>query len=232
MSLQARRNPTAVNWCLSSPRVSEPFAMLLHINPHNPQQRLVDQVTALLNNDGVIIYPTDTVYGLGCSIYSKKAMKRLHLIKKMDPKKPLTLICCNQSQIQEYAQGIETPVFKQIRRQLPGPYTFVFKASKIVPKMMLTPRSTVGLRWPDHPIALKLVESLGHPILSSSLRMSERELYDDAHDLHEYYKKLVDAVVDGGVIYAENSTIIDFNQDTPEVLRLGKGPIDWLDEIP
>ncbi len=205
--------------------------MLLQINPQNPQQRLIDRVASLLTNDGVIIYPTDTVYGLGCSIYSKKAMKKLHLIKKMDPKKPLTLICCNQSQIQEYAQGIETPVFKQIRRRLPGPYTFVFKASRIVPKMMLTPRSTVGLRWPDHTIALKLVESLGHPILSSSLRISEKELHDDAHDLHEHYKKLVDAVVDGGPIYAEHSTIVDFSRDTPEVLRHGKGEIGWLDEI-
>ena len=98
--------------------------MLLPINPKNPQPRLVQQVVELLENDGVIIYPTDTVYGLGCSIYSKKAMKRLHLIKKMDPKKPLTLICSNQTQIQEYTQGIETPIFKLLRKHLPGPYTF------------------------------------------------------------------------------------------------------------
>ena len=98
--------------------------MLLSINPKNPQPRLVQQVVELLENDGVIIYPTDTVYGLGCSIYSKKAMKRLHQIKKMDPKKPLTLICSNQTQIQEYTQGIETPIFKLLRKHLPGPYTF------------------------------------------------------------------------------------------------------------
>ena len=153
--------------------------MLLSINPKNPQPRLVQQVVELLENDGVIIYPTDTVYGLGCSIYSKKAMKRLHQIKKMDPKKPLTLICSNQTQIQEYTQGIETPIFKLLRKHLPGPYTFVFRASKIVPKMMLTPRSTVGFRWPDHPITLAIVEMLGHPILSSSLRISEDQLYDD-----------------------------------------------------
>ena len=143
--------------------------MLLSINPKNPQPRLVQQVVELLENDGVIIYPTDTVYGLGCSIYSKKAMKRLHLIKKMDPKKPLTLICSNQTQIQEYTQGIETPIFKLLRKHLPGPYTFVFRASKIVPKMMLTPRSTVGFRWPDHPITLAIVEMLGHPILAVAL---------------------------------------------------------------
>ena len=203
--------------------------MLLSINPKNPQPRLVQQVVELLENDGVIIYPTDTVYGLGCSIYSKKAMKRLHLIKKMDPKKPLTLICSNQTQIQEYTQGIETPIFKLVRKHLPGPYTFVFRASKIVPKMMLTPRSTVGFRWPDHPITLAIVEMLGHPILSSSLRISEDQLYDDPQEINDHFKKRVDAVVDGGSIFAEHSTIIDFSQGDPILLRQGKGNSSWLE---
>ena len=203
--------------------------MLLSINPKNPQPRLVQQVVELLENDGVIIYPTDTVYGLGCSIFSKKAMKRLHLIKKMDPKKPLTLICSNQTQIQEYTQGIETPIFKLLRKHLPGPYTFVFRASKIVPKMMLTPRSTVGFRWPDHPITLAIVEMLGHPILSSSLRISEDQLYDDPQEIHDHFKKTVDAVVDGGSIFAEHSTIIDFSQGDPILLRQGKGNSSWLE---
>ena len=203
--------------------------MLLSINPKNPQPRLVQQVVELLENDGVIIYPTDTVYGLGCSIYSKKAMKRLHLIKKMDPKKPLTLICSNQTQIQEYTQGIETPIFKLLRKHLPGPYTFVFRASKIVPKMMLTPRSTVGFRWPDHPITLAIVEMLGHPILSSSLRISEDQLYDDPQEIHDHFKKRADAVVDGGSIFAEHSTIIDFSQGDPILLRQGKGNSSWLE---
>ena len=203
--------------------------MLLSINPKNPQPRLVQQVVELLENDGVIIYPSDTVYGLGCSIYSKKAMKRLHLIKKMDPKKPLTLICSNQTQIQEYTQGIETPIFKLLRKHLPGPYTFVFRASKIVPKMMLTPRSTVGFRWPDHPITLAIVKMLGHPILSSSLRISEDQLYDDPQEIHDHFKKRVDAVVDGGSIFAEHSTIIDFSQGDPILLRQGKGNSSWLE---
>ena len=203
--------------------------MFLPINPKNPQLRLVQQVVELLENDGVIIYPTDTVYGLGCSIFSKKAMKRLHLIKKMDHKKPLTFICSNQTQIQEYTQGIETPIFKLLRKHLPGPYTFVFRASKIVPKMMLTPRSTVGFRWPDHPITLSIVEMLGHPILSSSLRITEDQLYDDPHEIHDHFKKRVDAVVDGGSIFAEHSTIIDFSQGDPILLRQGKGNSSWLE---
>jgi len=202
--------------------------MLLSINPLNPQARLIQQVVDVLQNDGIIIYPTDTVYGLGCSIFSKKAMKRIYQIKKMNQKKPLTFICANQTEVQEYTQGIPTDVFKLLRRKLPGPYTFVFKASKIVPKMMLTPRSTVGLRWPDHPITNEIVSAFGHPILSSSLRISADELYDDPHELHEKYKKQVDLIVDGGVIFAENSTIIDFSFGSAEISRMGKGSVEWL----
>ncbi|MBC8260105.1 MAG: threonylcarbamoyl-AMP synthase [SAR324 cluster bacterium] len=205
--------------------------MLLSINPTNPQPRRIQQVVDVLQNDGIIIYPTDTVYGLGCSIFSKKAMKRLYQLKKVNQKKPLSFICTNQTEVQEYTQGIPTNVFKLLRRKLPGPYTFVFKAARIVPKMMLTPRSTVGLRWPDHPIANQIVEVLGHPILSSSLRISEDELYDDPHDLHEKYKKQVDLIVDGGTIFAKNSTIIDFSQGSAEIIRQGKGEVEWLEEV-
>jgi len=203
--------------------------MLIRIHPDNPQPRQVEQVVSLLENDGVIIYPTDTVYGLGCSIFSKKAMKRITQIKKVDPKKPLTIICTNTSHIQEYAQGIPNDVFKVMRRILPGPYTVILKASRVIPKIMLTPRSTVGIRWPDHPIAQSIVETLGHPILSSSLRLSEAELYDDPGELHDHYESQVDAVVDGGVIYAENSTIIDFSGGDPVIARRGKGGMDWLE---
>lgn len=203
--------------------------MLIRIHPDNPQPRQVEQVVSLLENDGVIIYPTDTVYGLGCSIFSKKAMKRITQIKKVDPKKPLTIICTNTSHIQEYAQGIPNDVFKVMRRILPGPYTVILKASRVIPKIMLTPRSTVGIRWPDHPIAQSIVETLGHPILSSSLRLSEAELYDDPGELHDHYESQVDAVVDGGVIYAENSTIIDFSGGDPVIARRGKGGVAWLE---
>ena len=203
--------------------------MLLSINTKNPEPRLIKKVVDVVKNGGLIIYPTDTVYGLGCSIFNKKAMQRLYKIKKMNPKKPLTFVCANQTEIQEYSNGIPTHVFKFLRRKLPGPYTFVFKASKKVPKMMLTPRKTVGFRWPDHPIANRIVSTLGHPILSSSLRISEDELYDDPHDIHEKYKKKVDLIVDGGSIFAENSTIIDFSLEEARITRTGKGSIEWLD---
>ena len=199
--------------------------MLLSINPKNPESRFVNRVVNVLSKGGIIIYPTDTVYGLGCSIFDKKAMKRLYQIKRMNHKKPLTFVCANQNQIQEYSQGIPTHVYKFLRRKLPGPYTFVFKASKIVPKMMLTHRKTVGLRWPVHPITNSIVSNLGHPILSSSLRISEDELFEDPNDIYEEYKKKVDLIVDGGCIFAENSTIIDFSGGKAEITRKGKGII-------
>ena len=202
--------------------------MLLSINPVNPQPRLIKKVVDVLQNDGIIIYPTDTVYGLGCSIFSKKAMKRLYLIKNVNQKKPLTFICANQTEVQKYTQGIPTDVFKLLRRKLPGPYTFVFKASKIVPKMMLTPRNSVGLRWPDYPIANEIVSAFGNPILSSSLRISADELYEDPQEIHERYKKQVDLIVDGGSIFAENSTIVDFSHGGIEITRMGKGSVEWL----
>ncbi|MBF0351121.1 MAG: threonylcarbamoyl-AMP synthase [SAR324 cluster bacterium] len=203
--------------------------MLLVINPQNPQQRLIDQAVSVLQNDGVIIYPTDTVYGLGCSVYSKKAMEQVCRIKEVDRKKPLTFVCSSERQIQEYTQGIDAPLYKLIRRQFPGPYTFILEASKIVPKIMLTKRRTIGVRYPDHPITLALVESLGHPIISTSLRADEEDLHDDPHDLHEQYKNVVDMVIDGGVIFAENSTIVDFTSFPPEVIRQGKGDLSWLE---
>ncbi len=205
--------------------------MLLNINPINPQQRLIDRAVSVLQNDGVIIYPTDTVYGLGCSIFSKKAMARICQIKNRDPKKPMTFICSSERQIQEYTQGIPTPFFKIMRRYLPGPYTFIFNAAKVVPQMMLTRRKTLGCRWPDHPIALKLVETLGSPILSTSLLTSEETLHNDPTKLHDEFKKLIDLVIDGGVIFAEYSTIVDFTLPTPEVIRQGKGETSWVEEI-
>lgn len=204
--------------------------MLLTINENNPQQRLINQAVSILQNDGVIIYPTDTVYGLGCSIFSKKAMNRICQIKNRNPKKPMTFICSSESQIQEYSQGIPTPIFKLMRRHLPGPYTFIFNASKVVPQVMLNKRKTMGCRWPDHPIALSLVETLGHPILSTSLLVSEDTLHDDPLELHEEFKKRVDVVIDGGSIFAEYSTIIDFTQSPPEIIRQGKGETHWIEE--
>ena len=205
--------------------------MLLEIHPYNPQSRYINKVIDVLQNDGVIIYPTDTVYGLGCNIYSKKALKKISLIKDVDAKRHLTFICSGLQQIQEYSQGIDTAVFKILKRHLPGPYTFLFRASKIVPKLLLTKRSTIGVRWPDQIIATQVVSELGNPILSSSLYGGRDHLFDNAWEIHEEFGKQVDLVIDGGEIFAEHSTIIDFTTESPDVIRIGKGQIDWLDQI-
>ena len=166
--------------------------MLLEIHPYNPQSRYINQVIDVLQNDGVIIYPTDTVYGLGCNIYSKKALKKISLIKDVDANRHLTFLCSSLQQIQEYSQGIDTAVFKILKRHLPGPYTFLFRASKIVPKLLLTKRSTIGVRWPDQIIATQIVSELGNPILSSSLYSGEDHLFDNAWEIHEEFGKQVD----------------------------------------
>lgn len=204
--------------------------MLLSINPENPQQRLLDQAADVLRRDGVIIYPTDTVYGLGCRLSSKRGVERIGRIKNRERHKPLTVICENERQLQQYTQGFSGPVFKMLRRYLPGPYTFIFNASKTVPKVMLTKRKHVGIRWPDHPIAVGLVEALGEPILSCSLYSSEDRLFDDPEELHDQFEKHVDLVIDGGPIFAQHSSIIDFTNSPPEVTRIGKGPVEWIEE--
>ena len=205
--------------------------MLLDINQDNPQQRKLDQAVECLKRDGVLIYPTDTVYGIGCNLFSKKAIQRIQRIKDMDAKKPMSFICSSMSMMQEYTQGIPNDLFKILKRLLPGPYTFILKASKEVPKIMLTKRETLGVRFPDNPIAIGLVETLGNPILSSSLRADETQLYENAYELSDRYQKQVDMIIDGGTVFAENSTIIDFTGDSPVLVRQGKGDASWLEEI-
>ncbi|MCP4756502.1 MAG: threonylcarbamoyl-AMP synthase, partial [Proteobacteria bacterium] len=132
--------------------------MLLEIHPYDPQTRLIDRVVDILNQDGVIIYAVDTTYTFGCSIQSKKAMKRIYQIKQIDKKRPLTFVCNDTKQFQQYTKGISTPIFRNIKSIVPGPYTFIFEASKMVPKMMLSPRSTIGVKMPDAPVATMLAK--------------------------------------------------------------------------
>ncbi|MBU2510416.1 threonylcarbamoyl-AMP synthase [bacterium] len=201
--------------------------MLIEIHPHNPQPRLISQVIELIKNDGVIIYSTDTTYSFGCSIQSKKAMKRIYQIKKIDKKKPLTFICNDTKQFQQYTKGVSTPIFRKIKSIVPGPYTFIFEASKMVPKIMLSPRSTIGVRMPDAAIATMLVEQMGEPILSSSLP-SEGLEFHDPYEIHEEYEKLVDCVIDSGGLYLTRSAIIDFSVDPVEIIRAGDADLGWI----
>jgi tRNA threonylcarbamoyl adenosine modification protein (Sua5/YciO/YrdC/YwlC family) len=201
--------------------------MLLEIHPYSPQSRLINQVIEILKGDGVIVYSTDTNYSFGCCIHSKKAMKRIYQIKQIDKKKPLTFICNDTKQFQQYTKGISTPIFRKIKSIVPGPYTFIFEASKMVPKIMLSPRSTIGVRMPDAPTATMLVEGMNEPILSSSLPDNSEGIHDP-YEIHETYEKLVDCVVDSGELYLTSSAILDFSVTPAEIIRAGDADLEWI----
>jgi tRNA threonylcarbamoyl adenosine modification protein (Sua5/YciO/YrdC/YwlC family) len=198
--------------------------MILQINPLHPQPRHIARITQVLSSDGVIVYPTDTVYGLGCDIKSKKALDRVRRIKKMDNKRHLSFVFADLKAISEYAQ-VSDNAYKILRRYLPGPYTFVLKATRLVPRIVLTKRNEVGIRIPDNRICQALVAALGNPILSSSIRLPDDQLLDDPKEIDLMYKSQVDLVIDGGVFLPEPSSVISLLDDQPEVIRQGKGDV-------
>lgn len=203
------------------------FRMIIQINPVNPQQRHISRVADLLRSDGVIVYPTDTVYGLGCSIMSKKALDRVRRIKKIDNKRHLSFVFADLKTISQYAQVSDSD-YKLLRRHLPGPYTFILKATRLVPRIVLTKRNEVGIRIPDNKICQALLAELGHPILSSSVRLPDEQLLDDPVEIERLYKGSVDVVIDGGTFMPEPSSIISLIDGAPEVLREGKGEISFF----
>lgn len=202
--------------------------MLLHIHPDNPQPRAIRTAVDTLREGGVIIYPTDTIYGLGCDIYNVKAMERICRIKGIDPKKAqFSFICCDLSHLSDYTKSISTPAFRMLRSYLPGPYTFILEASKEVPRHLKSKKDTVGIRVPDHRIAHELVKELGHPIMSVSLPMDgDVEYFTDPEIIHDHFEKLVDLVIDGGPGGMVPSTVIDYTGSEPELIREGAGKWD------
>lgn len=204
--------------------------MLLHLHPVNPQPRNIKLVIECLLDGGVIIYPTDTIYGLGCDIFQHKAVERICRIKQVDPAKAqLSFICYDLSDLSNYTKSISTPLYRLLKTHLPGPYTFILPASKQVPKILKSRKDTIGLRIPDNVIARSLIRELGHPILSSSLPLDMVEYYTDPEMIQEKFGALVDIVIDGGIGGILPSTIVDCTGDVPVVIRKGLG--EW-EEIP
>ncbi|MCH5715493.1 L-threonylcarbamoyladenylate synthase [Niabella hibiscisoli] len=200
--------------------------MLLRIHPKDPQERLIKQVAETLRNGGIIVYPTDTIYGLGCDIYQTKAIEQICRIKQIDPKKAqLSFVCCDLSHLSDFARQISNTTYRVLKEHLPGPYTFILPASKQVPKILQSKKDTIGLRVPDNKIVHELVKELGHPILSTTLPGEFVEDYTDPEIIYEKYKNLVDIVVDGGIGGTKPSTIINCVNDDYEVVRLGAG--EW-----
>ena len=201
--------------------------MLIGINPQNPQPRLIRRVVEALNKGGGIAYPTDTVYGFGWSLSNTKGIERIYLIKRREKSQPFSLICADLKDISLYAK-VSNYAYKTMKRLLPGPYTFILEGTKLVPKIMLTRRMTAGIRVPNNPICLGIVNELGHPIISTSAMLPGGEALYDPADIASKLGKVLDLVIDGGILVSEPSSIIDLTEDRPKVLRQGKGDVSFF----
>ena len=200
--------------------------MLLAIHQEDPEPRKIQQVAQVLENGGVIIYPTDTVYGLGCDIFNKNAVERICRIRKLDPNKAmLTFICKDISQIAEHAWQLDNQLFKLLKSNLPGPFTFILKSNNTVPKLLKNNKRTIGVRIPDHKIVEHIINALGRPLLSISLKASETDedepYLTDPMDIHDRFGKLVDLVIDGGEGGTIPSALVDCTEEPFKVIREG-----------
>lgn len=184
----------------------------------------VARAAEILKKGGVIVYPTDTVYGMGCDLLNKRAIERIYQYKKMPRQKPLSFICSDMTQVSEYAQ-VSNQAFKLMKRLLPGPFTFILQASRQVPKVMVSKQHTVGIRVPDHDVCLELVTALGNPLVNTSAHVSLEEIVSNPETIQEEFH-LVDLMLTDGNLQSEVSTIIDFTGEEPVVVRQGKGELN------
>lgn len=200
--------------------------MLIHIHPQNPQPRQIKSVVECLEKGGIIIYPTDTIYGIGCDIFNHKAIEKICRIKQVDPQKAqLSFLCSDLSDLSKYARQLPTPIYRLLKKYLPGPYTFILPASKEVPKIIKSKKDTIGLRVPNHPITQAILSALGRPILSASLPGDWVESYTDPEWINDTFKNQVDLIIDGGTGGMIPSTIVDFTHEAPVLIRKGLG--EW-----
>ncbi len=202
--------------------------MLLRLNPENPQPRQVSRVVDTLRQGGVIVYPTDTIYGLGCDIYNSKGIKRIYQVKQRDARKPFSFICSDISDVSNYCQ-VSNFAYKILKRHLPGPYTFVLEATRQVPALLTTKQKTVGIRIPDNPITLAIVQELGHPLITTSANTSGDDPVNDPEEIAQRFGKSIDMVVDGGILMGDSSTVISLVDDNIEILREGRGDTSWIE---
>jgi tRNA threonylcarbamoyl adenosine modification protein (Sua5/YciO/YrdC/YwlC family) len=202
--------------------------MLLHINPENPQGRHIGRVVETLKQGGVIAYPTDTTYGIGCDIFNRRGIKNIYQIKQRDARKPFSFICADLSDAANYAH-VSNFAFKIMKRHLPGPYTFVLEATRIVPDSLTTRQKTVGIRIPDDEIAMAIVRELGHPLVTTSANLTGEAPLHDPLEIDTAMGHMLDIVIDGGIRYGDPSTVISLIDDKIEVIREGCGDISWIE---
>lgn len=192
--------------------------LMLSINADNPQQRLINRVCAVLEEGGLIVYPTDTFYGIGCNLFNKKGIQLIYRLKNRPLKKPFSFLCDSLKEVSRYAL-VSNYAYKTMKRLLPGPYTFIMEGTRLVPKIMLTKRKTVGIRVPDNKICLDIIRTFGRPIISTSA------VFDDPQSIKEAYGSFLDVIIDGGVLYQSPSSVVSLIDDIPEVIREGKGDV-------
>lgn len=201
--------------------------MYLTINSQNPQVRLIRKAVDILEDGGIIIYPTDTVYGMGCDLFNKRGIEKIYEIKRRSKKQPLSFVCAGLKDISQYAK-VSDYAYKTMKRLLPGPYTFILEASRLVPKIILPKRQTTGIRVPDNRICLSLVGELGHPIISTSVTVDDGEVLSNPLDIKERFGHCVDLIIDGGILVSEPSSVINLVDDRIEIIRTGKGDVSTL----
>jgi tRNA threonylcarbamoyl adenosine modification protein (Sua5/YciO/YrdC/YwlC family) len=201
--------------------------MLINVHPVNPQPRLIKQIVDCLKSGGIIVYPTDTIYGLGCDIFQPAAIEKICQLKNLNPlKAQLSFICKDLSHLSDFTKNIDTPLFRTLKTHLPGPFTFILPASKQVPKLLQTKKSTIGIRIPNNEICMQILEALGNPIISTSLPGEFVEDYTDPEIIQQNIGNKVDLIVDGGIGGTEPSTIVDCSTDDWQVVRQGLGQFE------
>jgi len=201
--------------------------MLINVHPVNPQPRLIKQIVDCLKSGGIIVYPTDTIYGLGCDIFQPSAIEKICQLKNLNPlKAQLSFICKDLSHLSDFTKNIDTPLFRTLKSHLPGPFTFILPASKQVPKLLQTKKSTIGIRIPNNEICMQILEALGNPIISTSLPGEFIEDYTDPEIIQQNIGNKVDLIVDGGIGGIEPSTIVDCSTDDWQVIRQGLGQFE------
>lgn len=198
--------------------------MVLEINPQNPQKRLIRRAAEILRSGGIIAYPTDTYYGIGCDILNKKAIARVYKLKRRPKHKPFSFICSDLKNISQYAQ-VTNYAYKTMKRLLPGPYTFILEGSRLVPKIMLTKRKTAGIRVPDHAICLAIVQELGNPILSTSATDPDGVILESLIEIEERLGHALDLIIHGGPVPSNPSSVVSLIDDYPEIIREGQGNV-------
>lgn len=203
--------------------------MILKVHPVNPQGRHIQHAVEVLRDGGVIIYPTDTVYGIGCSVFNTKAIERIYQIKRQDKSKPFSFICSDLSHISEYAK-VSNPAFRLMKHLIPGPFTFILPASRLkqLPKSLISHRKTVGIRVPNNKIVQMLVKELGHPILNASVTDENEEIIQDPDVIKKKFEKLVDLMLEDGFCGLQLSTILDLTDEQPVIVREGAGDVSML----